>query len=156
MSRQRFFVHLLCLFAYGWSATSLGTTLLMQRYNADATHVRVAPSGDGTQAWIFHHAGHRDQHEPQARDAAGSSGEPQHRDHVVKLAGPDVIGAIGAADIRPIKFTPSDNAPAALPAALPLSSIAPAANAFTLPYAGPPPSTRNSSLALVRLTRLRI
>jgi len=152
MTRMRFYVHLLCLVAYTWAATCVGETLLVYQYSQDDSHARTTLVAGQDQSWVFHHVGHRDQHEPKAQDTRSVIDEQAHGDHVVKHSGAEIT-TLGVVDpIRLVKV-PED------PLAAPPPSVLFSTVATPIPgplLAEPAPPTRNSALAIVKLTRLRI
>jgi len=152
MTRMRFYVHLLCLVAYAWVATCAGETLLVYQYSQNDSHARTTLVAGQGQSWVFHHVGQRDQHEPNAQDARSAIDEQAHGDHVVKRSSAEATTLRAVAPIQLAKV------PGVLlvapPPAVPFNTVAAPISVPLL--AAPPPPTRNSSLAIVKLTRLRI
>ncbi len=150
MTRMRLYIHVLCLITFTWAATCLGETLAVYQYGDDA-HSQATLLDGSDQTWVFHHNGHQDQHEKQALDAECASGGQSHGDHVVKR------GCASIASPRAIEPSVPFKLPAALlveqPQFIPLTSAATPIPAALFELV---PPTRNSSLAIVKLTRLRI
>jgi hypothetical protein len=150
---MRFYVHLLCLVVYAWAVTCVGQTLLVDQHSQDDSHVRTTLVAGQDQSWAFHHVGHRDQHEPKVQDTQSAIDEQAHGDHVVKRNSGAEITTLGI--VEPIRLV---KVPEDLLAAPPPSVLF---NTVAAPIPGPSlaepaPPTRNSSLAIVKLTRLRI
>lgn len=150
MTRLRFYVHLLCLVAYAWVATCAGETLLVYQYSQDDSHARTTLVAGQDQSWVFHHVGHRDQHESKAQDARSAIDEQVHGDHVVKQSGAEAATLRAVEPIQLVKVP--GGLLAAPPPSVPFNTVAAPIPAPLLPA----PPTRNSSLAIVKLTRLRI
>ena len=155
MTASRTLVQMLCLLSYLWASSSLSNVLQLQQASLEP-HTQIIL--DTTQqALIVHHQGHRDQHEPEAQ-GIHSDGDGDH-DHVIKLAyvHPD-LAALSAK----ISFKQAQASDVLL-GALPPSVFSYTSLARTLLQAqGPPPQTaspptsRNSSIAIIQLTQLRI
>lgn len=149
--RHRTLTHLLCLFAYLWSAVCLGENLLIHQFVDHDPHALVEVADIGRDAIVFHHAGHRDVHEPDAADSRGASADSEHADHTVTLSCDDA--SLGVDLKKP--------APLAKPASLTISAALPLPSLAL--FAGSAPSRpaglstgRNTPIATLKLTRLRI
>ena len=149
------FVHLLCLFAYLWASTGVAETLLVHTTIAEhaGTAIVFEPTADNEV--LIHHVGHRDAHEPDAIDHEDegyqslTAHSEKHSDHVLKLHGADQSVALAAADFKLSKI-PAHAIVSVLPT-LHYSALTP-----ILLNAAQPPPTRNSRIAFVQLSQLRI
>jgi hypothetical protein len=153
MYASRIVVQMLCLLSYMWASTCIANVLQMHQFSQQEpnTELIVDQINDSL---IVHHHGYRDQHEPQAKlDQKADS------DHVVKLAceHPDLSAFFTKASLA--KALIVDVLLAYLPP--PVFSYTATAKTLLLaqqppPQSAPPPISRNSSIAIVQLTRLRI
>ena len=156
----RMVVQMLCLLSYLWASTCVANvstcvTNVLQVHQLQLQEPRAEIILDEiNDSLIIHHLGHKDQHEPLAKSISQADG-----DHVVKLA-----------CVSPNLFVPSSKVSLAqvhmvdvlltyLPP--PVFSFTSIARTLLLgqqppPQAEPPPISRNSSIAIVQLTRLRI
>lgn len=157
---SRIVVQLLCLLSYLWASTcvanvSLCVTNVLQVHQLQLQEPKAKIILDGiNESLIVHHQGYKDQHEPLAK-----SNKQVDSDHVVKLA-----------CVSPNLFVPSSKVSLdqvhivdVLLTYLPPSVFSFTSIAQTLllgqqppPQAASPPISRNSSIAIVQLTRLRI
>jgi hypothetical protein len=155
MTAPRTLVQMLCLLSYLWASSCLANVLQLQQVGLEQ-HIQIIVD-QNSEALIVHHQGHRDQHEPQAL-GIHSDGDGDH-DQVIKLAcvHPDLAALSTKAAF--------DHALAAdvLLGYLPSVSVSYTFLAKNLLLAqGPPPPTvsppasRNSSIAIIQLTQLRI
>lgn len=146
---RRFYTHVFCLLAYLWSATCLGETLLIHQFSAHDPHGAVTVTEAAGEGWVFHHAGHRDSHEPNAQDVSEPAAESAHGDHTVTCA--DAEAVANAKTATPDK-APDNLFAAALPLPVPyLTAAAPNPRRV-----GSLPLVRTTPQAIARLTRLRI
>ena len=156
MKRRYRFTHGFCLVAYLWTATGLSqatcVSTLINTHARASVLLETAPDDE----WFLHHVGHRDAHEPNAidheRHAATSSTacSDSRADHVMKFDGNAQASAPIAKDFKSPK--------------LPLASLL-VATAFvdqpvpphlSIPDATAQVGSRNTSLAFVKLTQLRL
>ena len=150
---SRLVVQLLCLLSYLWTSTCLGNVLLVNQLIQQDSYPQIIVMDAANDSLIVHHKGHRDQHEPQAQDNRQASNEHEHGDHVVKIVCVDHQPSGLTAKPQLNKIQVAD----VLLAYLPPPVVSYTATAKTLLLAQqPPPLSRNSSLAIVQLTRLRI
>ncbi|TQC96293.1 hypothetical protein FK216_12570 [Moraxellaceae bacterium AER2_44_116] len=150
---SRLVVQLLCLLSYLWTSTCLGNALLVNQLIQQDPHPQIIVMDAANDSLIVHHKGHRDQHEPQAQDNRQASNEHEHSDHVVKLVCVDHDQTWLAAKPPLNKVQVADTLWAYLPP--PVVTYTTTAKTLLLAQQ-PPPLSRNSSLAIVQLTRLRI
>ena len=136
--------------AYVWSATCLGETLLIHQFSVHDPHASVLVAESEGSAWVFHHAGHRDAHEPGVQDAVGAEAEAGHADHRIPLSCAEAGAASTAKTPQP------DKLPADVPVILPLPVPYDAVGVRLPRCVGQPPVTRHAVHVLVRQTRLRI
>lgn len=156
----RIVVQGLCLLSYLWASTCVANvstcvTNVQQVHQLQLQEPKAEIILDEmNESLIIHHKGHKDQHEP-----LGKSNAQDDSDHVIKLA-----------CVSPNLFVPSSKASLAqvhmvdvLLTYLPPPVFNYTATAKTLllaqqppPQSAPPPISRNSSIAIVQLTRLRI
>lgn len=155
--RRRSSLLLISLFAYLWSATSVGEALLIHQLAKHHNEATVVVPVDAGRELIFHHAGHQDAHEPTAIDVHAHADQPaahaqtddgHHGDHVVVL---DNDQPASASLIKDVKF---NNLLLTLPAISYVTSLS-GTPLVTLALR-PAPSTRNSALSTLKLTRLLI
>jgi len=160
MYASRMVVQMLCLLSYLWASTCVANlttcvTNVLQVHQLQLQEPKAEIIVDElNESLIIHHQGYKDQHEPLAK-----SNKQVDSDHVVKLA-----------CVSPNLFVPSSKTSLAqvhvvdvLLTYLPPPVFTFTASAKTLllaqqppPQAAPPPISRNSSVAIVQLTRLRI
>ncbi len=160
MYASRMVVQMLCLLSYLWASTCVANlttcvTNVLQVHQLQLQEPKAEIIVDEmNESLIVHYKGHKDQHEPFAK--SNTKGDS---DHVVKLA-----------CVSPNLFVPSSKISLAqvhvvdvLLTYLPPPVFNFTASAKTLllaqqppPLAAPPPISRNSSVAIVQLTRLRI
>jgi len=152
---RRSTVLLISLFAYLWTATSLGETLLIHQLAAHHNETTVPVLADGGRELVFHRAGHQDSHEPGAIDLHAHEGHPaadaddgHHGDPVVALDNdlPTTVSLSKNAKFSDLLL--------ALPTVSYLVSLAELPLVLHALY--PLPQSRNSSLATQKLTRLLI
>ena len=156
MKHRSRFARWFCLMAYLWTATGLSqatfVSALIDTHPRASVIIEAAPDGE----LLLHHIGHRDAHEPNAIDhehpATAGMAEccGSHADHVVKLDGEAQRGAPSAKDSK---------SPPSLPASLFAAKAF--ADSLTPPRLPSPDATaqiasRNTSLAFVKLTQLRL
>ena len=150
---SRIIVQLLCLLSYLWVSSGVANVLQVQLASAQEPTARIIVD-ENSHSLIVHHQGHRDQHEPQAADTLQT-----HSDHVIKLActHPDFSGF--SSHISLAKTATADVLLAYLPP--PVFDYTTLAQTMLVAQQPPPfaiasPTSRNSSIAIVQLTRLRI
>lgn len=155
MRTHRKRIYWFCLLAYLWSATGLSSFAILASITDDhaAGEVVVMPGQDDEV--IFHHVGHRDKHEPMVIDAHDATGQlasavdHSHSDHVLKLdQEADGNGSFPTAH----KFTNLFAAKLLGLAPLVMITATLAAPDFLPAHT----TVRNSSVAIVKMTRLRI
>ncbi len=148
----RMVVQMLCLFSYLWASSCVANVLQMHQASLEQ-HTQIIVDNE-RHALIVHHQGHRDLHEPEANGTQSTDG-----DHIIKLAciHPDlsllaakVAFDHAVADAVLLGYLPP-----------PVFSYPAAAKTLLLaqqppPAVAPPPISRNSSIAIVQLTNLRI
>ena len=150
---SRLVVQLLCLLSYLWTSTCLGNVLLVNQLIQQDPYPNIIMIDEASDLLTVHHKGHRDQHEPQAKDERQAGSEHEHGDHVVKIVCVDHQPS-GLTAKPPLNKTQvADVLFAYLPP--PVVSYTTTAKNLLLAQQ-PPPLSRNSSLAIVQLTRLRI
>lgn len=150
---SRLVVQLLCLLSYLWTSTCLGNVLLVNQLIQQDPYPNIIMIDEASDLLTVHHKGHRDQHEPQAQDKRQASSEHEHSDHVVKIVCVDHQPSGLTAKPPLNKIQVADVLLAYLPPPV-VSYTATAKNLLLAQQ--PPPLSRNSSLAIVQLTRLRI
>lgn len=152
MTRMRFYIHLLCLVTFTWAATCVGETLIVYQYAQDDSHSQTTLVEGTDQSWVFHHIGHQDQHETATQDEECANEGQMHEDHIVKH------GCVNGIVAKVVEPSLPAKAPAMLlaepPQSTPLHTVATLIPASWV--ADLAPATRNSSLAIVKLTRMRI
>ena len=146
---------LLSLFAYLWTATCLGETLLIHQLSEHHDEPTVSVPADGGRELVFHHAGHQDEHEPTAadshthdHDAVSLEDDGHHGDHVVTLGCEQLASPALGKDFKVGKTL------LALPTATFIVSLNEQWPVRTLTY--PRPTTRNALSEFVRTQRLLI
>ena len=153
MSASRIVVQMLCLLSYLWASTCIANVLQMRQFSQQEPHSELIVD-QINDALIVHHYGHRDQHEPQAK-----LNQNVDSDHVVKLAcdHPNLYAFGTKASLAKSLIVD------VLLTYIPPPVVSYAANAKNLllaqqppPQSAPPPISRNSSIAILQLTRLRI
>ena len=82
---SRLVVQLLCLLSYLWTSTCLGNVLLINQLVQQDPYPNIIMIDEASDLLTVHHKGHRDQHEPQAKDERQAGSEHEHGDHVVKI-----------------------------------------------------------------------
>ncbi len=151
--RQR--VYWFCLLAYLWSATGMGNVALIAALVSNHLTAPVVVVTGQDDEVIVHHVGHRDVHEPTAVDTQDNSGRlageahHEHSDHVLKLAS-DTYGKGPAFKDDTLSSVLSAKLLGVAPR--PAVSIASASRDF-FPARS---AVRNSTVAFVQITRLRI
>lgn len=150
---SRLVVQLLCLLSYLWTSTCLGNVLLINQLVQQDPYPNIIMIDEASDLLTVHHKGHRDQHEPQAKDERQAGSEHEHGDHVVKIVCVDhqPSGLTAKPPLNKTQF--ADVLLAYLPP--PVVSYTTTAKNLLLAQQ-PPPLSRNSSLAIIQLTRLRI
>lgn len=144
MISKRWLIHLLSLFAYVWSATCLGESLLVHQFTAHDSRTQMIYDATDNGALIFHHPGHADSHEPQA---APTPSAEIHADHIVKLSCDDDRSVFSAKTQTP--------EPAFFVLPLLLQNVVDT-EARVSPLNTQPLHCRNLPIALVQITKLRI
>ena len=153
MYASRMIVQMLCLLSYLWASTCIANVLQMHQFSVQEPSAEIIVD-EVKGSLIVHHHGYRDQHEPQAKlDLKADS------DHVVKLACEHSDLSAFVTKVSLAKALTIDVLPAYLPP--PVFSYTATAKTLLLaqqppPQSAPPPISRNSSIAIVQLTRLRI
>ena len=152
MYASRMVVQMLCLLSYLWASTCVTNVLQVHQLQLQEPKAEIIVD-ELNESLIIHHQGYKDQHEPLAK-----SNKQVDSDHVVKLA-----------CVSPNLFVPSSKISFAqvhvVDAFLtyfppPVFNFTARAKALLLAQPPPqtvhPPISRNSSIAIVQLTRLRI
>lgn len=151
-------IYWFCLLTYLWSATGLISIATVSAITNDHTSGQVVVIAGQDDEVIVHHVGHRDIHDPTANDANDANdttgqmardADHGHSDHVLKLdSESDGNGSFPTAH----KFT---NLLAGK-----LLCVAPhvmiSATVVALDFLPAHITVRNSSIAIVQMTRLRI
>ncbi len=155
MTAPRMIVQMLCLLSYLWASSCLANVLQLHQVSRVA-HTQIIVDDD-RHALIVHHQGHRDQHEPHAQ-GQHSLGDSDS-DQVIQQACVHSDLAVLASKVAFAQALASDVLLAYLPP--PVFSHAMAAQTQLLaqqppPQTAPPPLSRNSTIAIVQLTNLRI
>ena len=152
VSVSRLVVQMLCLLSYLWTSTCLGNVLLIHQLIQQDPYPNIIMIDEARDILTVHHKGYRDQHEPQAQDERQAKSEHKHGDHVVKIVCVDhqPSGLTAKPPLHKIQIAD------VLWAYLPPPVVSYTFSAKTLLLAQPPPVSRNSSVAIVQLTRLRI
>ncbi len=153
MYASRMVVQMLCLLSYLWASTCIANVVQMRQFNQQEPSSELIVDQINS-SLIVHHQGHRDQHEPKAK-----LNQKADSDHVVKLAciHSDLSAFLSKASL--VKAQTVDVFLAYSPP--PLFNYMAIAKILLLaqqppPQSEPPPLSRNSSIAIVQLTRLRI
>jgi len=152
-SLSRILIQLLCLFSYIWISTGIANAMQFYQASVQEPTSRIIVDDDSHRL-ILHHQGYRDSHEPKA-----SGSQHIHSDHVIKLscAHPEFSALTSHVELAKVKI-----ATQVLLAYLPPPVFSYTALAQkTLVAQQPPPAnaspfSRNSSIAIVQLTQLRI
>ena len=151
-SAPRVVVQLLCLLSYLWVSTGVASLLQVHWASTQQPNARIIVD-ESTHSLIVHYQGHRDQHEPKA-DSTLTTDD----DHVVKMACVHPDFSALSSHIALAKTAAVDVLFAYLPP--PVVSHTALAQVMLVaqqpPPALSPPISRNSSIAIVQLTRLRI
>jgi len=152
MRTHRKHIYWLCLLAYVWSATGLGSIVAVTAVTNEHVPGQVVVIPGQNDEVIFHHVGHRDKHELTANDATGRVASDVHHsqsDHVLKLD-PEAEG--NSSFPMALKFTNLLFAK--------LLGVAPhvmsRATLAVLDFTPAHTAIRNSNVAIVKMTRLRI
>lgn len=143
-------VQMLCLLSYLWVSTCLGDVLWVRHFSLQEPHSQIIYDEDND-SLIVHHKGHRDQHEPQVQQNLKVSS-----DHVIKLV-------CLHEDLSSLTAKPSHSKVQDIEILFnylqpPVVSYTTLVQTLLLaqPPPTPPPISRNSSVAIAQLTRLRI
>ncbi len=149
---SRIVVQMLCLLSYLWVSTGVANVLQVHRASVQEPSARIIVD-ESSHSLIVHHPGYRDQHDPKGADHVQT-----HSDHVVKLACDHANFAALTAHVSLAKALASDVLVTYLPP--PVVNYSLLAQTMLVaqqpPPAASPPISRNSSIAIVQLTRLRI
>lgn len=150
---SRIVVQMICLFSYFWVSTCLGDVLWVNHFAVHEPQSQIIYDED-KDLLIVHHKGYRDQHEPQAEGDINVSS-----DHIVKMI--CIHQELTSLTTQPthIGFESTKILLGYIPP--PVYSFTTHAQTLLLaqqppPQPVPPPISRNSSVAIVQLTRLRI
>lgn len=153
VSVSRITIQLLCLLSYIWVSTGIANAMQFHEAREHEPTARFIVD-DNNHRLFVHHLGYRDHHDPKAQ-----STQAIHDDHVIKLA-------VAHPDFSPlfnhVHLAKDPSAADVLLAYLPPAVFSYTAFAQkTLVAQQPPPTTsppisRNSSIAIVQLTQLRI
>jgi len=150
---SRIVIQTLCLLSYLWASSCIANVLQMHQFNQQEPRTELIVDEDNGSLTV-HHFGHRDQHEPQAQLSKTADS-----DHVVKLACFHHDLSAFFTKVSLAKALTSDVLIVYLPP--PVFSYNATARMLLLaqqppPQSVPAPISRNSSVAIVQLTRLRI
>ncbi len=152
-SVSRIIVQLLCLLSYIWVST--GAANAMQFHEAKTLEPNaLIIVDDDSHRLIVHHRGYRDSHEPTASDT-----QRIHSDHVIKLrcAHPEFSALTSHVELAKVKIAADVLLTYLPPPVFNYTSLAQKMLvAQQPPPIASPPSSRNSSIAIVQLTQLRI
>lgn len=151
ISVSKIVVQMLCLLSYLWASTCLGDVLWVHHFSLQEPQSQII-FNEVNDSLIVHHKGHRDQHEPQAPDNLKVSS-----DHVIKLI-------CLHEDLSSLTAKPSHSKVQDIeilfeylpPPTVSYTTLAQTLLVAQQPPPTPPPISRNSSVAIVQLTRLRI
>ncbi len=153
MLLSRIIIQLLCLLSYIWVSTGVANAMQLYQASVQEPTAQIIVDDDRHRL-ILHHQGYRDSHEPKA------NGAPHiHSDHVIKLscAHPEFSALASHVKLAKVKIA-TDVLVAYLPP--PVFSYTAFAQKTLVaqqpPPANSPPLSRNSSIAIVQLTQLRI
>lgn len=144
-------VQMLCLLSYLWVSTCLGDVLWVNHFPVHEPQSLII-FDEVNDSLIVHHKGHRDQHEPQAQENLKVSS-----DHVIKLI--YLHEDLSSLTAKPSHHKVQDTEILFQYLQPPTVSYTTLAKTLLLaqqPPPTPPPISRNSSVAIAQLTRLRI
>lgn len=148
-------VYWLCLLAYLWSATGMSNVALMTALVDNHLSVPVVVITGPDDQVIVHHVGHRDVHEPTVVDTHEDAGHlvgdtsHAHSDHVLKLdSDPGGNGSVSKDHML------SNLLPAKLLGIAPRPTVT--VSVACRDFFPARSAVRNSTIAIVQTTRLRI